>query len=58
MQKKVGHTPPKKDSKVAPVREKKPPFEPDHIDPPPRDVREAPAPTPNGKPERVVDSDG
>jgi hypothetical protein len=31
-----------------PVRDKKPPFEPEHVDPPPRDVREAPTPNPNG----------
>jgi hypothetical protein len=31
---------------------------PNHVEPPPRDVREAPAPNPNGKPDRTVDSDG
>jgi hypothetical protein len=56
MPKEIGHTPPGKNPKV-PIR-KRPPFEPEHIDPPPRDAREAPAPTPNGKPERAVDSDG
>jgi hypothetical protein len=36
---------PKKERRV---RDKKPPFEPEHVDPPPRDVREAPTPNPNG----------
>lgn len=31
---------------------------PKHVDPPPRDVREAPAPNPNGNRDRIVDSDG
>lgn len=57
MPKEIGHTPPRKGPKKVPIR-KKPPFEPEHIDPPPRDAREAPTATPNGKPERVVDSDG
>lgn len=31
---------------------------PSHVKPPPRDAREAPASNPNGKPDRIVDSDG
>lgn len=57
MPKEAGNTPPRKDPKKSPVRQK-PPFEPEHIDPPPRDVREAPTPSPNGRPEHVVDADG
>ena len=41
--------PPKPDPKKAPVRpDKEASPEPQHVDPPPRDVREAPSPNPNG----------
>ena len=40
---------PKPDPKKTPVRpDKEPSPEPKHADPPPRDVREAPVPNPNG----------
>ncbi len=50
MPNKVREPPPKPDPNQTPVRrpdEKSSP-EPGHVDPPPRDVREAPAPNPNG----------
>ncbi|MER9841718.1 hypothetical protein NKJ59_10750 [Mesorhizobium australicum] len=42
--------PPPKPGPQPPVRrpDKEAPSEPEHVDPPPRDVREAPAPNPNG----------
>jgi len=51
MQNKIKDRPPKQpDPKQTPVRrlDKEASPEPKHIDPPPRDVREAPAPNPNG----------
>lgn len=40
---------PKPDPKKTPVRpDKESSPEPKHVDPPPRDVREAPVPNPNG----------
>ena len=49
MSKKISDASPSKDpKKQTRVPDKKPPFEPKHVDPPPRDVREAPTPNPNG----------
>lgn len=38
--------------------DKEAPSKPGEHDRPPRDTREAPAPNPDGKPERTVDADG
>lgn len=50
---KIPATPKRVDPKKKPIRrpdDKETSPEPDHMDPPPRDVREAPVPNPNGKP--------
>lgn len=51
MANKIKQPPPRPDpKKKTPVRrpDKEASPEPEHVDPPPRDVREAPAPNPNG----------
>ncbi len=50
MPNKIKDPPPKPAPKKTPVRrpDKEASPEPEHVDPPPRDVREAPAPNPNG----------
>ena len=50
MANKIRDPPPKPDPKTTPVRHpaKEGSPEPQHVNPPPRDVREAPAPNPNG----------
>ncbi|GLR44847.1 hypothetical protein [Mesorhizobium amorphae] len=48
MQNKIKDPPPKPNPKKGTPPDKEASPEPEHVDPPPRDVREAPVPNPNG----------
>jgi hypothetical protein len=54
MHNKIKEPPPKRDPKKRTPPDKEALPEPEHVDPPPRDVREAPVPNPNGDSERLL----